>query len=289
MVFQSDALYPHLNVFGNLAFALKMRCTPPSEIRQRVADAAASLDIAAILDRRGWELSGGQRRRVALGRAIVRRPAVFLLDEPLTGLDAALRSQIRREIGRLHRQLGTTMIYVTHDQIEAMTLAHRLAVLYDGRLQQVADPAQLYRRPANRVVASLLGSPPMNFLPGRIETLDGRLGFQGQCCGFPIAPWWIAALQSYVGRNVLLGIRPEHLRRSSAMRSATAGTLRATVHGRELLGAEQHVDLRWAGGELTLRADSHESFGPGETVDLALPAEELYFFDAITEQAIPAV
>jgi multiple sugar transport system ATP-binding protein len=289
MVFQSDTLYPHLSVYGNLAFALKMRGTVRSEIRRRIADTAALLDIAALLDRRGWELSGGQKRRVALGRAIVRRPAVFLLDEPLTGLDAALRSQIRREIRCLHQRLGTTMIYVTHDQAEAMTLGDRLAVLRDGRLQQIADPVGLYRRPANRFVAALLGGPPMNFFPGRIDARDGRLTFRGRYFKFPISQSWGAALQSHVDRNVLLGIRPEHLRRSSAARSAVAATLLATVHGRELLGAEQHVDLRWAGGEITLRADSRENYGQNEAIKLAFSMEDVYFFDAATEKAIAAV
>ena len=286
MVFQSDTLYPHLNVYGNLAFALKMRGTARSEIRRRVADAAALLDIAPLLDRRGWELSGGQRRRVALGRAIVRRPAVFLFDEPLTGLDAALRSQIRREIRRLHRQLGTTMIYVTHDQAEAMTLGDRLAVLRNGRLQQVADPAGLYGRPANRFVAALLGSPPMNFFPGRIEARDGRLAFQGQCFELQISPPSGAALQCHADRNVLLGIRPEHLRRPSAGQSAAGATLRATVDWRELLGAVQHVGLRWAGGELTLHRILGEDYRLGEPVELVLPAEDVYFFDAATEQSV---
>jgi multiple sugar transport system ATP-binding protein len=246
------------------------------------------LGIDTMLYRRGWELSGGQRRRVALGRAIVRRPALFLLDEPLTGLDAALRSQIRREIRRLHRQLGTTMVYVTHDQAEAMTLGDRLAVLRDGRLQQVASPAALYGRPANRFVAALLGSPPMNFLPGRIETRDGRLMFTNPHVGLPISASWVPALQAHIDRSVLLGIRPEHLRRSLPQHVPATAQLSATVCGREMLGAEQHVELRWAGGELTLRADSRESYVPGEEVKLLLPTEEIRFFDAATEEAIMA-
>lgn len=288
MVFQSDTLYPHLNVYGNLAFGLTMRGTARSEIRRRVGAAAALLGIESLLDRHGWELSGGQRRRVALGRAIVRRPAVFLLDEPLTGLDAALRNHIRREIRGLHDQLGTTMVYVTHDQAEAMTLGDRIAVLRDGRLQQLAEPVGLYRRPANRFVAALVGSPPMNFRCGRVEARDGSLAFGDEHFSFPVGEAWAVRLRSHVDRSVWLGIRPEHLRRSSTERpSGGQLTLHATVQSREILGAEQHVYLRWAGEELTLRADSRESYSAGEEVELIVPLEDVCFFDAATEASIP--
>ena len=190
MVFQQGALYPHLSVRGNLGFGLKLRRTPKREIGPRVEEAAAALGIAELLDRRPGELSYGQQQRVALGRAIVRRPKLFLLDEPLSSLDAALRRQLRQEIRGLHQRLGVPMIYVTHDAGEAMALGQRIAVLRDGRLQQVADPQTLYDRPGNRFVASLLGSPGMNFLDGRVEQTDGRWIFvlsEKSSCRFPIA------------------------------------------------------------------------------------------------------
>jgi multiple sugar transport system ATP-binding protein len=181
MVFQHHALYPHLSVYGNLAFGLKLRRLSNSDIEQRIAETAAMLEIAHLLERKPWELSGGQRQRVALGRAIVRRPKIFLLDEPLSHLDAGLREQMRREIVRLQEErLGTTMIYVTHDQTEAMTIGRRIVALNNGQVQQIADPDTLYRRPANRFVASLIGSPTMNFFPGRIVDCGDGLVFQSE-------------------------------------------------------------------------------------------------------------
>jgi multiple sugar transport system ATP-binding protein len=286
MVFQSDTLYPHLSVYDNLAFALRMRGTARREIRQRVAQAAATLGIDDLLARRPWELSGGQRRRVALGRAITGRPAVFLLDEPLSGLDAGLRVQIRREIRRLHEQRGATMIHVTHDQAEAMTLGDRIAVLRAGRLQQVAAPAALYRRPANRFVAALVGSPPMNFCPGRIEAGDGRFAFRGESLLLEVSPAHQAALAPYRGRTVLLGIRPEHLRRAAGEPAADHPPVRARVQSRELLGAECHVEIRLGNAEWIVRTGDADEFRPGEEVELTLSAEHLHFFDPATEEAI---
>ena len=216
MVFQQGALYPHLSVRGNLGFGLKLRRTPKREIGPRVEEAAAALGIAELLDRRPGELSYGQQQRVALGRAIVRRPKLFLLDEPLASLDAALRRQLRHEIRGLHQRLGVPMIYVTHDAGEAMALGQRIAILRDGRLQQVADPQTLYDRPGNRFVASLLGSPGMNFLDGRVEQTDGRcICVLAGNIRLPIPDRCRATIEPYTGKPITLGVRPEHLRLTS--------------------------------------------------------------------------
>ena len=213
MVFQQGALYPHLSVRGNLGFGLRLRRTPKREIGPRVEEAAAALGIAELLDRRPGELSYGQQQRVALGRAIVRRPKLFLLDEPLASLDAALRRQLRHEIRGLHQRLGVPMIYVTHDAGEAMALGQRIAVLREGRLQQVADPQTLYDRPGNRFVASLLGSPGMNFLTAAWSGLTAvglRTLRETSGCRFPTAV--ATMIEPYAGKPITLGVRPEHLR-----------------------------------------------------------------------------
>lgn len=249
MVFQQHALYPHLNVYGNLAFALKLRRMPKNEIEQRICETAAMLGIAHLLHRKTWELSGGQRQRVSLGRAIVRQPKIFLFDEPLTHLDAGLRQQMRHEIARLHEErLHSAMIYVTHDQTEAMTLAHRIVVLNEGQVQQIADPGTIYNKPANRFVASFIGSPGMNFFPGRIKLLDGSLTFQSddeKNIRWPLSPRWKAALQSHLHQKIVLGVRPEHI---SLEQSSNKNTLKipATVESSESLGAQSLVYLRTA-------------------------------------------
>ena len=251
MVFQQGALYPHLSVRGNLGFGLKLRRTPKREVGPRVEEAAAALGIAELLDRRPGELSCGQQQRVALGRAIVRRPKLFLLDEPLSSLDAALRRQLRQEIRALHQRLGLPMIYVTHDAGEAMALGQRIAVLRNGRLQQVADPQTLYERPGNRFVASLLGSPGMNFLDGRVERTDGRWIFVlSERIKLPIPDRYRATIEPYAGKPITLGVRPEHVRLTvlstqySVLSTQHSIVIPATVEAVERLGAESHVYMK---------------------------------------------
>ena len=232
MVFQNHALYPHMSVYENMAFGLKLRHYPKAEIDQRVRDAAQILELADCLDRKPAAISGGQRQRVALGRAIVRRPRVFLLDEPLSNLDAQTRLQMRTEISRLHARLGSTMIYVTHDQFEALTLGHRVAVMKDGVIQQVAAPMDFYQQPANLFVAGFVGSPPMNFLHGTLLTKGDTVFFQEQAAGNPalskplsiqLDAGSVPTLRPYSGKGVVLGIRPEDiacgLRRSGSRKA----------------------------------------------------------------------
>ncbi len=295
MVFQHGALYPHLSVYGNMAFSLTLRRTAKAEIQRRVSAAAATLGIDDLLDRRPGQLSGGQRQRVALGRALVRQPKLFLFDEPLSNLEASLRSQLQGEIRRLHDRLGTTTIYVTHDQTEAMTLGQRVAVLRQGRLQQVADPLTLYRRPTNRFVAALIGMPPMNFLAGRMERHDGGLRFvvaetpgDAAPIALPIPAARTAALAAHVGRPILLGVRPEHLTAVGAETQATApgARLPATVEAVERLGPVSHVSLRAGANALVARTDAACGLAVGQPVLLAVAMDAAQFFDAETEQAL---
>jgi len=290
MVFQHHALYPHLSVRGNLAFGLKLRHAARAEIRRRVEETAAMLGIADLLDRRPAALSGGQQQRVALGRAIVRRPKVFLLDEPLSSLDARLRARMRDEIRRLHRKLGATMIYVTHDQTEAMTLGQRVAVMHQGRIQQADDPTTLYRRPANRTVAALIGSPPMNLLDGRIETRDGRPVFCHGRLQVPVPEEWAGRLEPYVDKPITLGVRPEHL----GLREKGDGAnlperpggcfaqigpvpffAQALIEAVEPAGPDSYLHLNTGGQILIARVDPRQDLRPGQQVDLAVaPARD---------------
>ena len=290
MVFQQGALYPHLSVRGNLGFGLKLRRTPKHEIGPRVEAAAAALGIAELLDRRPGELSYGQQQRVALGRAIVRRPKLFLLDEPLASLDAALRRQLRHEIRRLHERLGVPMIYVTHDAGEAMALGQRIAILRDGRLQQAADPQTLYDRPGNRFVASLLGSPGMNFLDGRVERADGRfLCALAEGIRLPIPDRCRAAIEPHTGKPITLGVRPEQLRlatEDSVLGTQYSVVIPATVEAVERLGAETHIYLKTGGQTFITRTDSAIRPTAGEQVLAAVLPEHLHFFDAASEAAI---
>ncbi|MGO9108854.1 MAG: ABC transporter ATP-binding protein [Thermoguttaceae bacterium] len=294
MVFQQGALYPNLSVRGNLGFGLRLRRTPKREIGLRVEEAAVALGILELLDRRPGELSYGQQQRVALGRAIVRRPKLFLLDEPLSSLDAALRRQLRHEIRRLHQRFGVPMIYVTHDAGEAMALGQRIAILRDGRLQQAADPQTLYDLPGNRFVASLLGSPAMNFFEGRVERADGGLVFvfSGDV-KLPIPDRCCAMIEPYDGKPITLGVRPEHLRLSSEIGTQIpvssdqhSVVIVATVEAIERLGAESHVYLK--AGEHTFIARAESNLRPviGQQVRAAALPEHLHFFDAASEAAI---
>ncbi len=279
MVFQNYALYPHMTVFDNLAFALKLRHTPRSEIRRRVEEAARILDIGGLLDRKPAELSGGQRQRVALGRAIVRHPKVFLFDEPLSNLDAKLRVGMRAELARIHRRLETTAFYVTHDQVEAMTLGQRIGVMKDGRLLQVADALTLYNHPVNRFVAGFIGSPPMNFIAGRLEN-SGRLRFVAPALSFELPPGPAAALAPHTGRTVTLGIRPEDIE------LVGSGGWPAGVEVAEHMGNETIVYLRLGGENLIARTLPDRAARPGETVNITFRPDRLHFFDADSELAL---
>ncbi len=290
MVFQQQSLYPHLSVYGNLAFGLKLRRLDKTEIRRRVAETAAVLGIADLLKRKAWELSGGQRQRVALGRAIVRRPKIFLLDEPLSHLDAGLRDQMRHEIVRLQEErLHATMIYVTHDQTEAMTIGRRIVALDNGRVQQIADPATLYHRPANRFVASLIGSPTMNFFPGKIVECGDGLVFQienNNNISWPISARWKAILQPYRGKEIVLGIRPEHLHLEQATAGEGSLKIPAVVEAVESLGAESHLHLRSGTQLFICRTQSNHSARAGDPVEPIVSQDHLYFFDPHTGEAI---
>ncbi len=274
MVFQSYALYPHMSVRENMAFGLTLRKMPKDEIARRVDEAARLLELSHLLDRKPKQLSGGQRQRVAMGRAIVRAPAVFLFDEPLSNLDTALRVQMRGELARLHRRLGATMIYVTHDQVEAMTLATRVAVFNQGYLQQVGHPLELYNRPANRFVAGFLGSPSMNFLTARRE---GAL-FRGEGFTLP-APAEAERLEGSQG-EVLLGLRPQDLV------VGADGPLKGEVEAVERLGFDGFVFLKTAAGPLAARFDRGVNVQVGETVHVAPSEDALHVFTADGAKAL---
>jgi multiple sugar transport system ATP-binding protein len=277
MVFQSYALYPHLSVYDNMAFSLKYRKTPRTEIRRRVEEAARILELEPLLARKPRQLSGGQRQRVAMGRAIVRQPRAFLMDEPLSNLDAKLRVQMRAEIARLQRSLGVTTIYVTHDQTEAMTLGNRVAVLQHGVLQQVAPPQELYQRPANLFVASFIGSPAMNLLEATVERGDGGpqvcFGTHRLTVGAR-AVREHPALADYLGRKVILGIRPEHLEDATLVPAASPGSvLDVQVELREELGSEVDVHCRLGGAAGSGLAERVEPLHPVAAEDPAAGEE----------------
>jgi len=270
MVFQSYALYPHMTVFDNLAFALKLRKLPAEEIRERVEKVARSLGIEDYLRRKPKALSGGQRQRVAIGRAVVRDPKVFLFDEPLSNLDAKLRSEMRREIARIHNRSSTTSAYVTHDQIEAMTLADRIVVLRDGVLQQVGTPMEIYDEPANRFVAGFFGTPAMNFLEAEVR------GTRAHGPGFEL-PIESAQAKS---KAVVLGIRPEAVTLAERPESAS---LSAAVELREVLGAEVVLHMTSDAGALTVRTDARASARAGDNLTVWLDPQKLHVFDGESE------
>ncbi|MDX1547025.1 MAG: sn-glycerol-3-phosphate ABC transporter ATP-binding protein UgpC [Rhodothermales bacterium] len=289
MVFQHHALYPHMTVADNLAFGLKLRRYPKAEQRVRVRRAAEVLGLLDVLDRKPQQLSGGQQQRVALGRALVRKPRVFLLDEPLSNLDARLRVQMRTEIARLHRRLGATMLYVTHDQVEAMTLGRRLVVLRDGRIQQIDAPLALYHHPVNRFVAAFIGSPAMNFVEGRLVREGGGLCFReaGGPLAVPVPPGPPAGLVAYTDRAVVLGIRPEDLAVAGGpQRAGPTAEATLTLDVVEPLGNEVLVYARTPRQQLIARVPPQPLPAPGEPLHLALALDRLHFFDAETEEAI---
>jgi ABC-type sugar transport system ATPase subunit len=280
MVFQNYALYPHKTVYENLAYSLRLRKTPRAEIDQRVRWAAGLLQLDGLLGRRPSQLSGGQRQRVAMGRAIVRHPSLFLFDEPLSNLDANLRTLMRVELKRLHNRLGITSVYVTHDQTEAMTLADRLIVLRAGVVEQMDTPAALYRKPASQFVASFIGSPSMNFFPGRMGA-DGVFALRS---GARLrAPEWTAR---QAGREVVLGIRPEHLRATDG----NAG-IEAKVEIVEMLGADSYLYARPdpAGGDVISRAPQGREIKQGEVLRLSADPTAMHFFDVKTQMRIAEV
>jgi multiple sugar transport system ATP-binding protein len=286
MVFQSYALYPHMNVYDNMAFGLKLRKTPKADIKRRVEEAASILGIEQLLDRKPKQLSGGQRQRVALGRAIVRDPAVFLMDEPLSNLDAKLRVQTRAEISKLHLRLKTTVVYVTHDQTEAMTMGDRIAVMKDGFLQQIDKPQVLYDYPTNTFVAGFIGSPAMNLLPGKLQQNDGTMSFAGNGFNVPLPANLSSNAQASNATNVLLGIRPEHVVPESEYEGTAPNRLTATIEVVEHLGNEMLVYLNAEGTPLNARFPPSVDAVPEKTSTVILDPNNMHLFDAETGIAI---
>ncbi len=284
MVFQDYALYPHLTVFENMAFGLSIQKRPAAEIRARVDEAAAILNIGHLLERKPRQLSGGQRQRVAMGRAIVRKPRVFLFDEPLSNLDAQLRVQMRTEIKKLHAKVATTVIYVTHDQVEAMTLAHRIVVLKDGRIEQVGTPDEVYNHPATMFVAGFIGAPTMNFLPGRVGA-DAAAVTLADGSTLTLGGEQAAACRARAGGEVVLGVRPEHFAPAD---DASRAQLAARVDVIEPLGSDTLVFFSVAGIETVARVPPRVKVRPGDTLPLALETAALSVFDPQTRRALRA-
>jgi multiple sugar transport system ATP-binding protein len=285
MVFQNYALYPHMSVYDNMAFGLKMRKFPKPEIQKRVQEAAEILGIQELLKRKPRQLSGGQRQRVAVGRAIVRHPQVFLFDEPLSNLDAKLRVQMRVELKRLHERLETTAIYVTHDQVEAMTLGSRVVVMKDGWVQQVGEPMEIYSRPQNRFVAGFIGSPAMNFIPVTINEAGGAIYAQANGLRLKVPAARQDRLGAFKNQPVTLGVRPEDLRVGATSDSADL-SFDAVVDVVEPLGAEILLDVTAAGQSVVARVEPSVRAKAHEKIRLTLVPERIHFFDAKTEAVI---
>lgn len=287
MVFQSYALYPHMTVYDNMAFGLKLRKTPKAEIDRRVKEAAESLGLTPFLDRKPKALSGGQRQRVAVGRAIVREPAVFLMDEPLSNLDAKLRVTARAEISQLHKRLGTTFIYVTHDQVEAMTMGDRIAVLSDGVLQQIDSPRNLYNTPANVFVGGFIGSPSMNFFNSTLVVEDGSYFIDTGDFRVKVPDEYKSRFADYAGKEVIMGIRPEDIH---APEFAPPGIVpvpfSATVEVVELLGHEIHLFLNTGKNSVVAIVDTRMDVHVGNHVELIMNMANMHLFDKQTELAI---
>jgi multiple sugar transport system ATP-binding protein len=288
MVFQNYALYPHMSVYDNMAFGLKLRKYPRDEIQTRVEEAAGILGIDELLERKPKALSGGQRQRVALGRSIVRKPSVFLFDEPLSNLDAKMRVQMRTEIRKLNLRIQTTMIYVTHDQVEAMTLGDRLAVMHEGRILQVGTPLELYDRPAERFVAAFIGSPAMNFIEGEItgtEAPEIRTSFTG----IPVPERFSEALRGYSERSITIGIRPEdiYLEKPDTP-GANLHACPAVVEVAEPLGNEIIFHLKCGDGEIVAREPSQTTCSVGDTIELFLNLDKMHLFESGTGRSLAA-
>ena len=287
MVFQNYALYPHMTVFENMAFGLKLRKVPKDEIARKVEEAARILDIAHLLDRKPKALSGGQRQRVALGRAIVRNPKVFLLDEPLSNLDAKLRAQMRTEISKIYQRLGTTFIYVTHDQTEAMTMGTRIVVMKDGFIQQVDTPQHLYDMPCNMFVAGFIGSPQMNFINAVLSKNGGKYTLDFDKYHVPVPESKVNAdLDNYVGKEVVLGIRPEHVHDEPEEIAKAECLLKANVDVTELMGAEIYLYVNINGTPITARVEPTSTANPGDDIEIAFDLSKIHIFDKDTEKTI---
>lgn len=296
MVFQNYALYPHMTVFDNMAFGLKLRKFKKDEIKRRVEEAGTILGLSDLLDRKPADLSGGQRQRVAMGRAIVRDAKVFLMDEPLSNLDAKLRVSMRTEIAKIHRRIGATTIYVTHDQTEAMTLADRIVIMSSspnsdktgtvGRVEQIGTPQELYNEPANKFVAGFIGSPAMNFF--NVKVASGKLtNNEGLNMDLPEGKAKLLKEQGYEGKEVILGIRPEDIQASNLAQQAYPNqTIEAEVVVSELLGAETMLYLRAVSTEFVSRVEARDFRNPGEKITVALNLNKSHFFDAQTEHRI---
>lgn len=280
MVFQEYALYPHMTVYKNMAFGLKLRKFPKPEIDWRVREAAEILGIQDLLDRKPKELSGGQRQRVAVGRAIVRKPAVFLFDEPLSNLDAKLRVQMRAELSKLHDRLQTTMIYVTHDQVEAMTMGTKIVVMKDGLIQQVGSPLEVYNFPVNLFVAGFIGSPVMNFIPCRILAREGRLLIDAESFQLPIPEKKRPYYQPLIGSEVILGIRPNDLYdRAFAPEPIKANSVRAVLDVIEPLGSEIHLNVTAGRHNLVAVVDVQASYRVHQEIELAFDLDRMHLFE----------
>lgn len=287
MVFQSYALYPHMSVYDNMAFGLKLRKTPKDEIKRRVEDAADILGIQDLLERKPRQLSGGQRQRVAVGRAIVREPKVFLLDEPLSNLDAKLRVETRANISKLHVQLQTTFIYVTHDQVEAMTMASRIAVMNRGILQQIDTPQVLYDTPGNLFVAGFIGSPSMNFFNAKIAKYDGKLYVEGNELHLQIPEDRVNVYMPYAGKEVIFGIRPEDIHNPAFVPADIyAQNVNAKVDITELMGNEIFVFLKTGNSDYVARVDPRSRYGIADDVQVVFNMANMHIFDKDTEVAI---
>lgn len=289
MVFQNYALYPHMTVRDNMSFSMKIHKVPKDEINRRVEHAAKILNLEQLLDRKPSQLSGGQKQRVAMGRAIVRNPKVFLMDEPLSNLDAKLRVQMRTEISKLHKDLDATIIYVTHDQTEAMTLGTRIVVMKDGIVQQIDTPEHLYDHPINKFVAGFIGSPQMNFLPVKVYDDGGQLRLLAGDARLKVPAAHAKRLRDggYVGKEVILGIRPEDLSDSQVMVDLDPDNkINVDVNVHELLGSEIYLYFDYAGSPMSARVNSRSKARTGSNVDLGLDMNKIHFFDAETEEAI---
>ncbi|AJY75014.1 ABC transporter ATP-binding protein [Paenibacillus beijingensis] len=290
MVFQSYALYPHMNVYQNMAFGLKLRKFKKADIDKRVREAAKILDIEHLLERKPKALSGGQRQRVALGRAIVREPQVFLMDEPLSNLDAKLRGQMRAEISKLAKRLETTVIYVTHDQIEAMTMGDRIVVMKDGIIQQAASPDELYNHPVNIFVAGFIGAPSMNFITGTLSELAGALHFKASNVDIVVPEGRAKILRAggYVGKEVVLGIRPEDLHEEPVFIEASPNTVvNATIEVAENLGHEMYLYLKGIGSDTVIaRVDGRSANREGNNIKMGFDMNKVHIFDKETEENI---
>lgn len=289
MVFQNYALYPHMSVYDNMAFGLKLRKMPKDEIKQKVTDVAKTLDIEHLLDRKPKALSGGQRQRVALGRAIVRNPKVFLMDEPLSNLDAKLRVQMRTEIAKLHHKLQTTFIYVTHDQTEAMTMGTRIVVMKDGLVQQVDTPNNIYEHPVNMFVAGFIGSPQMNFIEAKVSEQNGEvvLSFDNETIILPKDRADIVKEKSYIGKTVIMGIRPENIDDGvDFLEKHKNSVIEAQVEVTELMGAETYIYMSKGNTNIVARVNGSSTAKAGDKIKIALNTNKIHIFDKETENTI---